>query len=242
MNQRELIGKTGKVVIRDCMEGMGEISNKEYTFCVSDPPYGENIAPNGKIGGDTKRNGRIIRTKQYEKVKWDNEGLTELQFKEIQRVSKYQALFGFNHYMGFLPATPCIIVWDKKKKNNWDDNFADCELAWTNFDRPAKVFHYLFMGAFKEKPEERFHPTQKPFEVIKWIVENFLEKGGSVIDPFMGSGTTAMVCEALGIEYIGFEINPIYADVIQTRINEGIRLNKNVYGKKVKGLRNYGNN
>jgi site-specific DNA-methyltransferase (adenine-specific) len=229
----EVKGQFGKVIIQDCIKGLRKLNSKEFDLCLSDVPYGKNIAKNGNIGGNN-----LSKVTDYNIIE-DSKPLTKEQFKEIQRISKNQIIFGFNYYLELLYSTSGIIVWDKKKKNNWNDNFSDCELIWTSFNRPAKVFRYLWLGAMKEKPEKRYHPTQKPLELILWILENYSKKNDKIIDPFCGSGTTAMACEILGLNYLCYEIKKDYNEIIENRILEGIKLHKKRINRKIKKLSGY---
>jgi len=213
----------GKLLCGDCLEIMKQLPDKSVDLVLTDPPYGIKIGDNGKIGG----NGKITKVRQYIPVNWDNEGLNQIQFEEIKRISTHQIIFGFNYFLDILKPTQCIIVWDKKCRNDWNDNFSDCELAWTSFNKPAKVFHYLWMGALKEgKERERWHPTQKPIALIIWILENYSQENNLILDPFLGSGTTAVACEKLNRRWIGIEINPEYCEIAKKRIQDETKQGK----------------
>lgn len=89
------------------------------------------------------------------------------------------------------------------------------------FNKPAKVFRHLWMGALRASEKsscERKHPTQKPTILMRWILEKFSEKGQVICDPFMGSGTTGVACKELNRNFIGIEINKEYFDIAQKRI------------------------
>jgi len=72
----------------------------------------------------------------------------------------------------------------------------------------------------KQHPEERFHPTQKPLELMKWVLENYTNEGDTILDPFMGSGTTGVACVQTGRNFIGIEIDPGYFAIAERRIKE----------------------
>ena len=136
-------------------------------------------------------------------------------------MSKEQIIFGFNNFMNILPPSRNIIVWDKKCKNDWEDNFSDCELAWVSKDGLPRVFRHLWMGALRASEKEsgnRRHPTQKPVVLMKWIVEKYSKQGFTILDPFMGSGTTGVACAELHRNFIGIEISEKYFNIAKRRI------------------------
>ncbi len=114
-----------------------------------------------------------------------------------------------------MPPSPGWIVWDKL---NGANDFADCELAWTSYRRAVRKIAYMWNGMIKQKPEERFHPTQKPLAVMLWVIENYTKPGDTILDPFMGSGTTGVACVQLGRNFIGIEIDARYFAIAQKRI------------------------
>lgn len=196
----------------DCLDVMRGMADGSVDCIVTDPPYG--ILGGAKaIGG-----ANIVEPTQYKKMDWDYIPFSIEQFRECQRVSENQIIFGYNHFSSILPSTPCFIVWDKKCQNGWDDTFADGELAWTSFNRPGKIYRHLWMGALKKKKEKRFHPTQKPVDLFKWIVEKFTDENDIILDPYMGSGTTGVACVKMGRSFIGIELDPEYFAIAEKRI------------------------
>jgi DNA modification methylase len=112
--------------------------------------------------------------------------------------------------MDHLPRTKQMFVWNKGIRNM---HFNDCELAWTSQWREAcRVFDLSPAGLDKE------HPTQKPLALMKWCVDRLPSDAQSVLDPFMGSGTTGVACAKLGRKFIGIEIEPKYFDIACRRI------------------------
>lgn len=197
----------------DCLEIMKDMPDKSVDLVLTDPPYGISVIggnkPFGSIGGNN-----IVKANTYKPIANDN---TKVDFADIFRISKNQVIFGGNYFD--LPIKKGWIVWDKKKRNDWNDNFSDGELAWTSFDRPLKIFRWLYMGCMQEgKREKRCHPTQKPLELMKWIIENYTSEGDTILDPFMGSGTTGVACKELGRNFIGIEINKKYYKIAEKRI------------------------
>ncbi len=135
----------------------------------------------------------------------------------MRRISQNQVIFGGNYFLEHLLNTPCFIVWDK----NNTGNFADCELAWTSFRTATRIIKYTWngfiQGNMKEK-DYRQHPTQKPLSVMRWILENYSQDNQTILDPFMGSGTTGVACKELGRNFIGIEIEPKYFEIAKRRI------------------------
>ena len=203
-----------KIICGDCLEVMKNIPDKSVDLVLTDPPYGINVIGGsksfGSIGGSN-----IVKANKYHPIINDD---IKIDFTEIFRISKNQVIFGGNYFD--LPISKGWIVWDKKTKNNWDDNFSDGELAWTSFKRPLKIFRYLYMGCLQEgKREKRVHPTQKPLKLIEYIVENYTNETNIILDPFLGSGTTAVACKSLGRRYIGIEISKEYCEIARRRVN-----------------------
>lgn len=130
------------------------------------------------------------------------------------KVSKNQIIFGGNYYTDYLPPTKSWIVWDKRCDNNMRNDFADCEMAWCS-KGVARVFHYLYNGMLQgdmSNKDERFHPTQKPSQLIKQILTFYTKEGDLIFDPFAGSCVVEVCCHKLQRRFIGCEINKEYFD------------------------------
>ena len=152
---------------------------------------------------------------------WDTQTINSAHIMAFQRVSKNQIIFGANYFPTLLKSSPCWIVWDKRKDEKYSNDFADCEIAWTSFDKPAKMFRYLWSGMLQEnmrQKEERFHPTQKPIALMEWIIKNFSKQGDVICDPFMGSGSTGIAALKLQRRFIGVEIDEKYFEIAKKRI------------------------
>ena len=203
-----------KIYHGDCIELMKEIPDKNIDVVITDPPYGI-LGGSKSIGGS-----KLYKANEYN-LEWDNERMSEEVFKEFQRISKHQIIFGYNYFSDFLPPTNALIVWDKKEKNNWFDNFSDGEIIWTSYKKPLRIYRQLWMGAIRRGERiKRQHPTQKPVELMEWIIRNYTEEGQIILDPFMGSGTTAIACINTNRFYIGIEKEKEYVDIANKRIEE----------------------
>ena len=180
---------------------------------VTDPPYGigySHGADSGVLASTTKFVGHKIIG---DDKPFDPSPL--LDFPEV-------ILWGGNHFAERLPSRSRWLVWDKRDGVNSND-LADCEMAWTNSNKPARVFHHRWMGMLKdsERGVQRVHPTQKPIKVMAWCL-SFIE-GETVLDPYMGSGTTALACLKADKRFIGCEIDPTYFDIACERIRRAWR-------------------
>lgn len=177
---------------------------------VSDPPYGIGYS-HGKGGGvagpDTKFDDHALvgDDKPFDPTPW-------LKFKTA-------VLFGANHYASRLPDSSFWLVWDKRDGVCSNDQ-ADVELAWVKGKGVARIVRHFWMGMLKasERGEERVHPTQKPVAVMDWVIRQTTAKGQTILDPYMGSGTTGVACAKLGRPFVGIEIERRYFDAACERI------------------------
>ena len=121
-----------------------------------------------------------------------------------------------------MPATKSWVVWDKRCEEKYRDSFADCELAWAS-KGVARVFRFLYKGMLQEDmshKEQRFHPTQKPVALYKWLLTNYAKPGDKILDTHVGSGSSLVACEDLGFKYVGFEIDKDYFEKSTNRIRQ----------------------
>jgi len=214
--RKETIGDC-TLYLGDCLEIMPTLGKVDAV--VTDPPYGINIGRAGRIGG-----AGIVLPKDYGISDWDLEGLTVLQWRMMKQVVSQWIVWGGNHLAEILGKSDGMLVWDKKCQNGWDNNFSDAEVAWTNTISNTRVFRHLWMGALRKSERGtniRQHPTQKPIALMGWCL-GFI-KGDTILDPFMGSGTTGVACVNLGRKFIGIEIEPKYFDIACKRIAQAER-------------------
>ena len=130
--------------------------------------------------------------------------------------AKVEIIWGGNYYAASLPNSSCWIVWDKK---NGVNNFADCELAWTNQTTAVRKFEHMWNGMVKasEHGQKRVHPTQKPIALAEWCFDNYAKECVTVLDLFGGSGSTLIGCETRNKDAFVMELAPAYCDVIIKR-------------------------
>ena len=197
-----------KIYCGDCLDLMREMPDKSVDLVLTDPPYG--------IKADNVVEGRIKREhngwKDYGVSDWDEYPPTKEYFDNILRISNEQIIFGGNYFE--LPPSPGWIVWDK-----WQRGFslADGELAWTSFNKALRIFSYSRASALKDG---KVHPTQKPLKLMEWCLQKYSEPGMTVLDPFMGSGTTCVACKKLGRNFIGIEKEPAYVEIALKRLEK----------------------
>jgi site-specific DNA-methyltransferase (adenine-specific)/modification methylase len=203
LSRKEVLAKGIELHLGDCREILPTLGRVDAV--VTDPPYG--------IGMDGGRIGKA----EYQQFDWDK--MTTPDAVDLARaVSRYQVIFGGNYYA--LPPSGHWLVWDKQ---NDPTTFADFEMAWTNIGRSSRMIRWLWSGPYMKVKEERFHPTQKPREVMKWCIEQLPEPNRTILDPFMGSGTTGVAAVKLGRRFIGIEIEPKYFDIACRRISEALK-------------------
>lgn len=208
----------------DCMEFMKQFPDKFFDLAVVDPPYGINM-DGGVIGISRKAKNTAYTVKE-----WDKAAPDRSYFDELMRVSKNQIIFGANHFISRIALdSSCWIVWNKENGNN---PFADCELAWTSFKTAVRMFTYrwqgMLQGNMKDK-EIRIHPTQKPRALYAWIFENFTRGGYRILDTHLGSGSSRIAAWHAGLDFYGCELDKEYFD----KANE--RFEKEIHGVEVIG-------
>jgi DNA modification methylase len=188
---------------------------------VTDPPYGIGEAA-GKAktrtsGFTAKIRGSYVR--DYGDDDWDDEPADDDLMALALATARWAIIFGGNYYS--LPPTSCWLVWDKL---NGATDFADCELAWTNMPKAVRRIQYLWNGALRANKEKRGdHPTQKPLGVMKWCIQQLPADSKTILDPFMGAGTTGVAAVQLGRKFVGIERKPHFFDASCRRIAEAVK-------------------
>ena len=199
----------------DCLEGMKQMPDNSVDLIVTDPPYG--FLPETTVMGGTG----VAANKIYPVVDWDKP-LSEETIQQILRVSKNQIIFGAEHLAPMLPKSRGWYCWDKLRPEG--TTFSECEFVYTSFNIPTKMIRFMWNGMLRESWEVekniRYHPTQKPVEIMKLLIKNHSKEGDLIIDPFMGSGTTAVACKQLNRNFIGFEISPEYCEIANKRLSQ----------------------
>ena len=206
--------ENGKLYHGDCEEIMPKL--EKVDLVLTDPPYGI-----GEAAGKNKSRGKIAKAKDYGSDTWDNKTPSKECFEIILKSAEHHIIFGGNYFIESLQNSPCWIVWDK---DNGKSDFADSELAWTNFKTAVRNFKYRWAGMLQENSgkhkEKRYHPTQKPVGLFKQILLKYAKENQTILDPFFGSGTTGLACEELGmgLKWIGIEKEEKYCEIAAKRI------------------------
>lgn len=201
----------------DCCEILPTLERVDAV--VTDPPYGIlNLA--GDVAGSVVRksprqqgSGTLKnRLLNQSNVEWDVAPTVEL-FDALRAMSNVQIIWGGNYFP--LPPARAILVWDKEQP--WE-NFSQVELAWSNLSRPAAIFKE---SATRGTPGKE-HPTQKPLSLMQWCL-SLVPNAQSILDPYMGSGTTGVAAARLGRRFIGVERDPKYFEIACRRIEDAGR-------------------
>lgn len=218
-SRKEVIGDC-TLYLGDCLEVMPTLG--AFDAVVTDPPYGigesagkAKTRTSGLTSGLTS--GHLYQ-RDYGDKSWDDDTADDAVSQAID-ISKHAIVFGGNYYN--LPPTSCWLVWNKL---NGTTDFADCELAWTNLPKAVRKIDWLWNGCMRqEKHIAREHPTQKPLRVMEWCIEHLPSAAETILDPFMGSGTTLVACAKLGRKGTGIELDPEYFEIACRRVEEAYR-------------------
>jgi DNA modification methylase len=190
----------------DCLEILPTLAAGSVDAVVTDPPYG--IADIWKGGFSEKHGWGRAGLQAPIRNGWDVKPTDEV-FTEIIRVGKNAVIWGGNYFE--LPPSRGWLVWNKPERGF---TLSEAELAWTSKDQPIRVYDC------HRSDIDRVHPTQKPLSLMKWCLELFSNPGDTILDPFMGSGTTGVACVQTGRNFIGIEIDPGYFEIAKKRIEQ----------------------
>lgn len=212
---------------------MPTLQSKSISIGIPDPPYGLNQNIN-KVKSRCRLASSTINTE----FDWDSAPPTDEYFYELNRVTVNQIIWGANYFTAivgepfkaprrrkydeFIKQYPKgWIIWDKV---NGKSDFSDCELAWTSFNFPTRIFYFMWAGMFqgvswtdgltmqgkKELNEKRIHPTQKPLPLYQWEFTEYTNRGDSLLDTHMGSQNSRIAAYKMGLDYYGTEIEEKY--------------------------------
>jgi DNA modification methylase len=198
----------------DAIEKLTEKQSIDMVF--TDPPYGVAVVKDGMVGADFG----VAKKGNYKPIIGDETTDTAIEAYNacVSIGAKKIVLWGGNYFSNKLPPSSCWLVWDKRGDSGIVNTFADCELAWTNMTSPARVHKQLWNGMIREgEKDKRVHPTQKPVALCEWGITNYTDKDASILDLFLGSGSTLMACEKTNRKCFGMEMSPDYCDVIVKR-------------------------
>jgi len=188
----------------DCREILPTI---KADCVVTDPPYG--IGRDGQTRSTGKHGGR----KGYEFLGWDSARPHRDTFDAILASSDEQIIWGGNYFADMLPPSMGWLVWDKGQRINQSDG----ELAWTSMEQALRI---CTLNRVELMIDGAQHPTQKPVALLKWCL-SFVPTG-TILDPFMGSGTTLVAAKLEGRRAIGIEIEERYCEIAAKRLAQEV--------------------
>ena len=201
-----------KIYNMDCLDGMRLMKEQgiKADWCITDPPYGIGIdGQKLSINKNPKHN-----RKAFEHKGWDNSIPDKSIFDLILTNSINQIIFGANYFNQYLPqGKKGWVIWDKGQRGL---TMSDCELIYTSTDKPTRIYTYNRVELLKDGT---IHPTQKPLALIEKLINEFTKYGDLILDPFIGSGTTAVACHKLKRSYIGFELDKEYFNLANERLD-----------------------
>lgn len=198
----------------DCLEAIRKMKDNEFDLAVVDVPYGI-----GESGEKNHTRSCLAKSQDYKPFAGkDLQSPNKEYFEQLFRVSKNQIVWGANHFISKMPIdSHCWLVWDKE---NGENDFADCELAWTSFDSAVRIFRFRWQGMLQgnmAEKEQRIHPTQKPVALYAWIFNRYAKPGDKILDTHLGSGSSRIAAYDAGLDFVGFEIDKEYFDKQEER-------------------------
>ncbi len=213
-----------RIFCGDCREILPIL--QPFDLLLTDPPYGIGVSRRtfgqGRVkgGGFLNSRGANYQPKEFAESGWDDQPADDEVIAMARSLCVEQVIWGGNYFT--LPPSMRWLVWDKK---NDGTDFADAELAWTNSRKATRTFRYRWNGMLQEHggrhKEERLHPTMKPLALMQWCLKLFPE-ATSVLDPFMGSGTTIEAAKLNGIKAVGIELDERYCEIAAKRLQQEV--------------------
>ena len=204
----ETIGNA-TLYLGDCREILPTLPKVDAV--ITDPPYGIGY----DASHDKYKNGIDRGDAAWDIAPFDPSAILALGLPTI--------LWGGNCFASRLPDHPGWLAWVKTVRNNAAIRQADMELAWTNFVTRPQTFRHLWVGAYRDSESgiQNVHPTQKPVALMEWCIR-IAKHPETILDPFMGSGTTGVAAMQLGRKFIGIEIEPKYFEIACQRIQQAV--------------------
>jgi site-specific DNA-methyltransferase (adenine-specific) len=211
-----MIQITDKIRAFNCdnMELMARTPDNFYELSICDPPYGIDLANMNMGIGNTPKASKA-KNRKWKAKDWDISIPSDDYFKELFRVSKNQIIWGGNYFN--LGICNKFIIWDKEIPEGL--SFSDCEYAWTSFSGANKIFRY---SAYLNK-SEKFHPTQKPPKLYKWLLDKYAKPNDKILDTHGGSMSIAIACHDYGFELDICELDKEYFDKGVNRVQNHIK-------------------
>lgn len=200
-----------KLYLGDCLEVMKTLETGSVDAVVTDPPYGMDLDTDFSGFNGWKSKGH-----EYPPIIGDDKRFNPVPFLAI---GKIHIFWGAQYYCHSLPERGGWLVFNKRGRGAPSEIcFGDCELAWCDIGQSVRMFTHMWHGVSRWSNEGRLHPSQKPVALMKWCLERYTQPGDTILDPFMGSGTTGVACVQTGRNFIGIEIDPGYFEIARRRI------------------------
>tara|TARA_R100000781_G_scaffold107530_1_gene71798 strand:+ start:295 stop:924 length:630 start_codon:yes stop_codon:yes gene_type:complete len=194
----------------DCMDYLKTLEDNAFDLAIVDPPYGIGIDGQKKCkkGKKSDRKGHTIKG-------WDSSIPSEHYFRELERVSQNQVIWGANYFVEHLiKGTKGWVVWFKGQIGL---TMSDCELAYASFNTPTRVININRVELLKDGT---IHPTQKPVKLYQWLLMNYAKEGDKILDTHLGSGSIAIACHNLDFDLVGCELDKEYFDAASKRLKQ----------------------
>jgi site-specific DNA-methyltransferase (adenine-specific) len=184
------------------MEGMAKYPDKYFDLAIVDPPYG--LGKKTTSGGSKKNSNA-----RFNNHNWDDAIPSDEYFIELFRVSKNQIIWGGNYFN--LPPNRGFIIWDKMV---YIPTMSQIEQAWNSIDCLPQLVK------INNNDNNRFHPTQKPIKLYKWLLTNYAKEGDKILDTHLGSGSSRIAAYDMGFDFVGYELDKDYFDAQDKRFND----------------------
>jgi site-specific DNA-methyltransferase (adenine-specific) len=210
--RKEVIGNA-TLYLGDCLSILPTLPKVDAV--ITDPPYGISHPCNFAERGRSN----LAACNDYPDVHMDDRPFDPSPFLALGVPT---AMWGGNYFADKLPPCSGWLVWDKERPDELDQ--ATCELAWTNYVKGVRRFRYLWNGMMRQGEKgQNHHPTQKPIALQEWVLGLKWTPKGTILDPFMGAGSTGVACRSTGHQFIGIEIEPRYFQTACERIENAQR-------------------
>ena len=201
--REERIGNQ-RLILGDCLQVMPTLGR--FDACLCDPPFG--IGRDGQVKTTGGNGGR----KFYEHKGWDAERPAPEVFALMRSITDEQIIWGGNYFADLLPPSMRWLVRDKGQRINQSDG----ELAWTSQQKALRITERNRVALMTDGA---VHPTQKPVALMEWCL-GFLPDAKTILDPFMGSGTTLVACQRMGRHGTGIELDEEYWRIACERVHQ----------------------
>jgi len=206
----------------DNMQLMAQYPDKHFELAIVDPPYG--------IGAAKKTSHLKNSLTKHIAKNWDNNAPSKEYFDELLRVSQNQIIWGGNYFAHLLPTAKKWIVWNKVQPEGLDQ--AMHELAWqSQNNKQAAIFtksissscNKVANNKHKATQYKKIHPTQKPIELYKWLLDKYAKEGDKILDTHLGSGSIAIACHDYKYHLTACELDSDYFAAMQKRIENHLK-------------------